>query len=121
LFRRFSIPNIARVVVRDTEMRGVQLKAGDYVFMPVALHGLDEQLFPDARRVDFERKNARNQAVFSRGAHNCPGAALARSEMRVFLEEWLARVPEFRIARGEAARFGTGIVPAVIHLPLEWD
>lgn len=121
LFRRFSIPNIARVVVRDTEMRGVQLKAGDYVFMPVALHGLDEQLFPDAMRVDFERKNARNQAVFSRGAHNCPGAALARSEMRVFLEEWLARVPEFRIARGEAARFGTGIVPAVIHLPLEWD
>jgi hypothetical protein len=41
--------------------------------------------------------------------------------MRVFLEEWLARVPEFRIARGETARFGTGIVPAVTHLPLEWD
>jgi cytochrome P450 len=121
LFRRFSIPNIARVVIADTQMRGVTLKAGDYVFMPVALHGLDEHLFPDALRVDFERKNARNQAVFSRGAHNCPGAALARSEMRVFLEEWLARVPAFRIGAGKTATFGTGIVPAVTNLPLEWD
>jgi hypothetical protein len=41
--------------------------------------------------------------------------------MRVFLEEWLARVPQFRIERAGAARFGTGIVPAVTHLPLEWD
>jgi cytochrome P450 len=58
--------------------------------------------------VDFERKNARTQAVFSRGAHNCPGSALARSEMR-------------RPARDRPARFGTGIVHAVTQLPLEWD
>lgn len=121
MFRRFSIPNIARVVVADTVLRGVALRPGDYVFMPVALHGLDEALFPDAERVDFERKNARTQAVFSRGAHNCPGSALARSEMRIFLEEWLARVPPFRPARDRPARFGTGIVHAVTQLPLEWD
>jgi len=121
LFRRFSIPNISRVVVQDTELRGVRFKAGDYVFMPVALHGLDEALFPDAERVDFDRRNARNQAVFSRGAHNCPGAALARAEMRIFLEEWLHRIPEFAIKQGESARFGTGSVPAVTHLPLAWS
>jgi cytochrome P450 len=108
------------VVIQDTHLRGVELKAGDYVFMPVALHGLDASLFPEPLKVDFERKNARNQAVFSRGAHNCPGSALARAELRIFLEEWLTRLPEFRLHPGQTTRMGTGIVPTVTSLPLAW-
>jgi cytochrome P450 len=58
--------------------------------------------------------------VSQRHEANCPGSALARSAMRIFLEEWRARVPPFRPARDRPARFGTGIVHAVTQLPLEW-
>jgi cytochrome P450 len=121
LFRRFPVPNIARVAARDIVWKGATLREGDLILLPTVLHGLDERCFEDPLTVDFRRKSARNHSAFSRGIHNCPGASLARAEMRIFLEEWLQRIPRFRIAAGKAARMGTGIVHSVLALPLSWE
>lgn len=118
--RRFAVPNIARVAARDVLCEGQLIKEGELIFLPSCLHGLDERCFNDPLTVDFRRKNARMHSTFSQGIHNCPGATLARQEMRGFLEEWLQRIPRFGIPAGDEATTATGIVHAVLRLPLEW-
>ena len=63
-----------------------------------ACYGLDEALFPDALKVDFDRP-AQPHAAFGNGPHRCPGSFLARTEIRVFIEEWLRRIPDFSVLR----------------------
>jgi cytochrome P450 len=50
----------------------------------------------------------------------CVGAALARREIRIFLEEWLARIPDFRVRPGTKPSFVTGVVNSISDLHLEW-
>lgn len=63
----------------------------------------------------------RNYAAFGNGPHRCPGATLARGEMRIFLEEWLTRIPDFRLSSERECVYGFGMVTALLKLPLEWD
>ncbi len=119
LLRRHSIPSVGRRVTRDMEFGGVQLKEGDRLMLVVPLHGLDERAWPDALTVDFSRKTDTHMA-FGAGAHKCPGANLARSEIRVFLEEWLRRIPDFTITPGAHAETLAGQVLGVASLPLSW-
>jgi len=46
---------------------------------------------------------------------------LARTELRITLEEWLARIPDFRITPGKQPVTQGGIVGCVVELPLQWD
>ncbi|HLZ99896.1 MAG TPA: cytochrome P450 [Steroidobacteraceae bacterium] len=117
--RRFGIPNTARVVTRDMDYKSVKFRAGDVVLLPKTLHGLDERRFPDPLEIDFGRVR-RPHAAFGDGPHRCPGSFLARLEMRVFLEQWLERIPDFRITPGERVRTSSGAVNGVLHLPLSW-
>lgn len=121
LLRRHSIPTVGRVLTRDLTLDGVTMKAGDYVQLTTCFHGLDERRWQDPLEVDFERPGLANHMAFGRGAHKCPGANLARSELRVFLEEWLVRIPEFWIKPGDDAVTATGAVAGVLRLPLEWQ
>jgi cytochrome P450 len=120
LLRRFSIPTIARVVRKDMDYRGARLKAGEQILMPACLQALDEQMFENAMEVDFNRPNARKHCTFSQGIHYCPGAALAQREIRVFLEEWLKRIPDFQVKLGETVRASGGIALGILELPLSW-
>jgi cytochrome P450 len=117
--RRYGIPQTARVITQDFEYNGVAFRAGEFVLLSKTLHGLDERRFPDPLRVDI-RRDVRKHAAFGDGPHRCPGSFLARLEMRIFLEEWLARVPEFRVAEGDAVRTSSGPVNGMLHLPLAW-
>jgi cytochrome P450 len=69
--------------------------------------------------VDFRRANRRS-LVFGRGPHLCIGAFLGRAELRVFLQEWLARIPDFRVAPGAPVRSVSGRVVSIPTLPLCW-
>lgn len=120
LMRRHEIANVARLVVRDTELRGVVMKEGDMVLTPTSMAGLDDRRYPDPMKVDFAREDKRS-LVFGKGPHQCIGAFLARTELRVFFTEWLKRVPRFRIADGERPVSVPGRANAVSYLPLVWD
>ncbi|MDE2561804.1 MAG: cytochrome P450 [Sphingomonadales bacterium] len=119
LFRRFGLVTIAREVRKDIVFHGVELKAGDMVAIPTAIHGLDAQVNADPLAVDFGRRNPRHSA-FGSGPHMCPGQELARSEVAITLEEWLARIPDFEIAPDSDLTNQPGIVGSVARLCLRW-
>ncbi len=95
LLRRFAVVNQGRLVVREVTLKGAPMKPGDMVVMPTALHGLDDRLFADPLEVDFERPTPIH-STFGNGPHRCPGSNLGRTELKIFLQEWLPRIPEFR-------------------------
>ncbi len=120
LLRWFAIPNMGRSVAKDMVFHGVEMKAGDMILLPLVLAGRDDQAYDGALAVDFERNTNRHLA-FGAGAHGCPGLHLARIELRIFLKEWLARIPDFRIKPGVKPVTRGGVILAVQSLPLVWD
>lgn len=120
LFRRFAVVSDARYVVQDMEFHGVQLKAGDLILLPTALHGLDDSQHDDPMKVDLSRPNVAAHSTFAQGPHRCAGLHLARMEVLVTLQEWLARIPTFALAEGAAPIYHSGIVAAVENVPLVW-
>lgn len=117
--RRFGIPQNARTVQRDMTYKGVAFKKGDLVLLAKALHGLDEKRYANPLAVDFNRK-PRDHAAFGGGVHRCVGAALARRELQIFLEEWLRRIPEFAVKPGARPVTASGGVNGMLRLPLVW-
>ena len=59
-------------------------------------------------------------ATFGAGPHYCPGSPLARAEIRIFLEEWLTRIPDFAIAEGARLEVKVGAAAMMPSLPLAW-
>lgn len=116
--RRMAMVNLTREVARDTVLGSVRLKAGDLVVVPTALAN-----FPtdgdDWLGVDFDRPRYLH-ATFGAGAHYCMGSALARAEIRIFLEEWLSRIPDFAIAPGTTLTVKVGATAMLQSLPLIW-
>lgn len=119
-FRRFPVVSSAREVLHDLEFEGVHLKAGDMVMAPTIVAAMDEAMNEDPLEFRLDRK-ARRHATFGKGSHTCPGAHLARMEMRIVLREWFARIPEFRLADDAPLRYSNGIVGSVKPFMLEWD
>jgi cytochrome P450 len=119
LLRRHGISNFGRMVARDFEFQGLPLRAGDLVLLPAALYNLDERKFADPMTVDFHRP-VKHHMGFGTGIHRCLGAQLARLELRVLLQEWLPRIPDFWIADPEAVIVKSGRINGVKALPLRW-
>lgn len=122
IIRRFGVAGPARQVARDVTVEGVFMKAGDPVFIASALHGLDEERWPNPLEIDLDRaSSAPDYQTFGSGPHRCPGAALARSEIILFLEEWLKRIPDFSLVPGEPMVAASGSVTGMLSLKLQWD
>ena len=119
-FRRFPVVSSAREVMRDLEFEGVLLKAGDMVMAPTIVVAMDEAMNADPLEFRLGRK-ARQHSTFGKGSHTCPGAHLARMEMKIVLREWFARIPEFRLSKDAPLRYTSGIVGSVDPFVLEWD
>lgn len=120
LLRRYPIANLARVVKEDVEFSGVAMKEGDMVVVPTALDGLDDRRFSDPLKVDFNREKPIH-ATFGGGAHRCMGSMLARTELRVFLDEWLKRIPDFQISPDADVKISVRSVATITSLPLIWN
>ena len=118
-FRRFALVTIAREVREDMTYRGVDLAAGDMIAVPTVVHGLDPAVNSEPMRVDIDRRAGRHSA-FGNGPHMCPGQELARREVAITIEEWLARIPEFALAEDSDLAIIGGIVPSITRLNLEW-
>lgn len=110
---------VPRVVKKDVEIRGFQLKEGDLVTLLLGAANIDDEHFEGAEDVDFDR--GRNiHLSFGGGPHRCLGSHLARMELQVAMEEWHRRIPGYRIREGETPRYSPGI-REVMYLPLTWE
>lgn len=81
----------ARTTTCDVALHGRTIPAEDPVTMVYASGNRDERVFDDPDTFRFDRPNIRQHLAFGRGAHQCAGAGLVRLELRIFLEELLAR------------------------------
>ncbi|MCP3731267.1 cytochrome P450 [Sphingomonas sp. MG17] len=117
--RRFALTNPGRTVVADMDFHGIRMRAGDKVMLATPFGALDPRDYADPLKVDFTRKS-NTKTTFGAGPHVCPGSMLARVEIKVLLEEWLPRIPDFSLDPDDAPRTRTGVNGSVEHLPLVW-
>jgi len=110
------VPGLSRVTTRDVEIRGVAIPKGARVHMAYAAANRDERAFSDAERLDPARSPNAHLA-FSLGIHFCLGASLARSELRIALEELLPRFPELRVDRARWVRLRSDAARGFSFLP----
>jgi cytochrome P450 len=90
---------MGRAATRDTELQGQQIKEGDRVLLWYVASNRDPEVFEDPDRFDVTRENADDHQAFGAGGrHFCLGAALARLELRVWIEETLRRFPRMEVA-----------------------
>lgn len=119
-FRRFPVVSSSREIMKEVEFEGVTLKPGDMVMAPTVVVAMDDAMNDDPLEFRLNRKG-RAHSTFGKGSHTCPGAHLARMEIKIVLREWFARIPEFRIAANEPLQYSNGIVGSVKPFVLEWD
>ncbi|MFA7554347.1 MAG: cytochrome P450 [Spongiibacteraceae bacterium] len=120
ILRRFPVVCIGREVREDINFHGVTLKAGEMIATPTPLAGIDDRFNSEPKTVDFARKT-KNSLTFGTGAHICPGKTLARAELRITLEEWMKRIPDFSVDPDSTVTCTGGIVGVVDNLSLVWN
>ncbi|MGI9578773.1 MAG: cytochrome P450 [Microthrixaceae bacterium] len=119
-FLRYYAPvTMARVVSNDIEVGNAEMKAGDWVLLPFPSANRDDEAFEDADEFQIDRQRNRH-AAFGLGIHRCAGSNLARMELRVALEEWVAAIESFELADRDpdAVRWSTGQVRGPRELPV---
>ena len=112
-------PTQGRYVMRDVEMHGTVVPAGSKMALLTGSAGRDERHYPDPDRFDVERKLDRH-VTLGYGAHYCLGAALARLEGRVALEETLKRFPEWDVERDQVRLVETNTVRGPSSCPIRF-
>jgi cytochrome P450 len=110
-------PVQARYVARDVEYYGQTVPAGSIILLLNGSANRDERHFADADRFDI-RHAPRPHLSFGHGLHFCLGAALARMEARVALEEVLKRWPDWQVDYDNAVRAHTASVRGWARLPV---
>lgn len=117
--RTQPILSSARTAKKDFEWHGMTIKAGDKVHCLTPAGNFDPARFQNPRKFDVRRK-ANRHFTFVSGVHLCLGAPLARRELRILLDEWFKRIPEFRIKPGTDTTVFPGLF-SIRHLPLMWE
>lgn len=118
-FLRHDTPTqgLTRVVTRDTEFHGRELKQGDRVMVMFAAANRDPDKFDRPDVVDIDRP-ANQHVAFSLGHHRCLGSNFARLMFQVMISEVLRRMPDVQIAGPVERIADAGDVYAVKHLPV---
>jgi cytochrome P450 len=116
---RFESPSPvqARYVTRDAEHYGRVVPAGSIMLLLTASANRDDRKFPDGDRFDIHR-SIDHHLAFGYGVHFCLGAALARLEGRVALEEVLKRFPSWEVDWDHAVQAHTSTVRGWERLPV---
>jgi cytochrome P450 len=116
---RFEPPSPvqARVVQRDVEHHGQSIPEGQAVLLLNASANRDERRFEDPDRFDIHRRIG-HHLTFGYGIHFCMGAALARLEGRIALDEVLQRFPDWEVDWDHAVQARTSTVRGWEHLPV---
>ena len=115
--RLYAPVTIGRVVTREATIGGRRICPGERVVLPWAAANHDPAVFDHASEFVLGRQRNRHLA-FGVGIHRCLGAHLAQMELRVSLEEWLRRIPEFELAQPAAVTWTGGNTRGPALLPL---
>jgi cytochrome P450 len=116
---RYGTPIIyfRRTATRDTEIRGVPVRAGDRVALWYVAANFDEEVFADPYRFDVARQPNPHVTFGRGGPHFCLGSFLARLEIRILLEEILARNVRFELT-GSPVRLSSNFINGFKSLPV---
>jgi cytochrome P450 len=114
--RAYAPVTMAREVVKETTVGGCPFKEKGQVLLSFPAANRDPAEFADADKVLIDRAENRH-AAFGLGRHRCLGSNLARLEMTVAVEEWMARFPEFSLADGARVTWSEGTVRGPRRLP----
>ena len=109
----------ARKATEDVEVQGCPIKAGDMVSLPLSAATRDGAAFERADEVVIDRPST-NHIAFGAGPHRCLGSHLARRELRIAIDEWHKRIPNYRMAEN-AELEETGRLIGLTSLPLVWE
>jgi len=115
--RAYAPVTMARLVKDDMNWHGVDMKADDWVLLSFPAANRDPAQFDRAGEVIIDRQVNRH-AAFGLGIHRCLGSHLARMELRVALQAWLERIPEFTLEDPSAVTWSTGQIRGPRTLPL---
>ena len=119
-FLRFYAPvTMARLLAEDIEFAGCPMKAGEWTLLPFPAANRDPEFFERADEFVIDRERNRHSA-FGLGIHRCIGSNLARMELRVAIEEWMAAFPDFELADLDAVTWSTGQVRGPRQLPMRF-
>src|SRR6516162_8250698 len=118
--RAYAPVTMARLVKEDMRWHGVDMKADDWILLSFPAANRDPAQFDRAGEVVIDRAVNRH-AAFGLGIHRCVGSHLARMELRVALEVWLAAFPSFHLADPDAVRWSGGQVRGPRTLPVAID
>lgn len=114
-----STQAMARCLTGDVEMHGEHMRAGTKVLLLFGSANRDERHWPDADRFDI-RRDTTGHVAFGHGIHHCLGAALARLEARVALEELLPVLGDYEVEKENSRRVHSGNVRGFASLPLRF-
>jgi cytochrome P450 len=106
-----------RRVMKDIELHGVTMKAGDNVALLTAAATRDDRHWENPEVFDIERKPKRH-VTLGYGVHTCLGASLARLESRIALEEVLSRIGDWTVDESKLERTRTSTVRGYSHVPV---
>ena len=112
------VPVVPRITAAETEVAGCPISAGTRITVLLGSANTDERFWDNPDEVDFYRESNKHLG-FGGGVHRCLGSHLARMELRVTLEEWHARMPDYRLADGLDLRYSPGI-RQIDNLELVW-
>jgi cytochrome P450 len=115
--RSYAPVTMARLVKEDMRWHGADMKADDWILLSFPAANRDPAQFDRADEVVIDREINRH-AAFGLGIHRCVGSHLARMELRVALEVWLERIPEFSLADPAAVTWSAGQIRGPRSLPL---
>ena len=117
LLRAYAPVTMAREIVDDVAVGGCPMKRGEMVLLSFPAANRDPDKFVDADKVVIDRRENPHVA-FGLGIHRCIGSNLARMEMRVAVEEWLRRMPDFRLDSSTPMTWSQGTVRGPRLLPI---
>ena len=112
-----SAQRFKRVLTRDVELHGQQMREGDFVVLAYGSANRDERQFPDADNYDLHR-NPKGHLGFGKGKHFCIGNDFARMVMERAMNVFLAEQPPFQLASGHLDWVPSSNFRSPVALPL---
>jgi cytochrome P450 len=119
LLRAFAPTFSGRYLTRDLELEGVLMKKGDFFMSFLPACNYDPEVWDNPKEIDFKRVK-KPILTFTGGIHSCMGGHLARLEFKIGLNEWLKRIPEFRLKPGTEITYLPSGVVGPESVPLVW-